>query len=665
MSGVSLVFTNPNGFVYRTTALSIMFYDFTDVTYGSGLNGKAVGATQSHPAMGLMNGGHVFGNTSGNADLGNDNAGFVGNMGELIVYGSGAVTGVERNKIDAYLAIKYGVILDTSRNYINAAGDTVWNKVVNKIHYHNVAGLARENISDLYQKQARSQEVNTNDQVRITLGAEQTTNQLNTNTLVNSDFMLWGDNGKVQAMSNVASTYETFTYNGNSDNRRMTRVWEVRNRGVGEAVRLAFPTASVGTTTLTNDGSCSKYVIIYAADSDFTTNVVAAPLITDATLYRTGDRSFPQGTSYFTFAKVKETAPGYVIVPDTSLPVPFTDICKTGVWKYYYFDAAKTQKAFAINFNGNTEPTISGNITYNAPHYTQTDGTFTSKIMGRLTEILPAGGSYTVNGGLQVRIYFDSTELLSSLVPSPTATTWFKHPGDAAAVLAAQTSSTITGATFLTPASSGEEDAQDYVQFNGIQSFSTFSFVSTNASAPLPISLLRFSAVASNNTALINWVVDNKQPLQNFEVQHSANGQIWKTLGLVNPDANPVTATSEYSFTDRTPVEGANLYRLKLMNFNGSAEYSEIRRLIFGKLAPAVSVYPNPANDVVTITGLAGTGYTLKLTNTTGQTVRTMTVAVGQETVQIKLDGLADGVYNINLTNAQGSTSSYRVVKGK
>ncbi|HTN36728.1 MAG TPA: T9SS type A sorting domain-containing protein [Arachidicoccus sp.] len=295
-------FANPGGINFATNSPSIMYHKFNYNYVSKGLNGATNGtAAQSGPYQ-VVDGGFVFGSTvfSGN---GADNRSFKGDLGETIIYGAGNITPEERNRVDAYLAIKYGVTLDKAESYLTSASSVVWDKDADNGFYNNVAGIGRDDLSDLYQKQSRSQITNNaNDQLTVGLGDILATNNDNTQTLNNGQFLVWGDNGKTEAMNNVATTYTLLTYNA-SDVRRMNRIWKARATNAVASVKLRFPVASVGTTTFPVDGT-SQYVIIFASDSAMTGNITVSPLTANGSVYDVM-HSFPVGASYFSFGKIQ------------------------------------------------------------------------------------------------------------------------------------------------------------------------------------------------------------------------------------------------------------------------------------------------------------------------------------------------------------------------
>ena len=124
-----------------------------------------------------------------------------------------------RNRIMSYLAIKYGITLGvngTSQDYVNSNGDLIWDidtgVPVNDVFNHDIAGIGRDDDSDLLQKQSRSvnkligqdpnPEPDQNEFYRsqgvLTMGISSIydTNNLNPSSdLEDREFLVWGNNG--------------------------------------------------------------------------------------------------------------------------------------------------------------------------------------------------------------------------------------------------------------------------------------------------------------------------------------------------------------------------------------------------------------------------------------------------------------------------------------
>ena len=122
-------------------------------------------------------------------ELGTD---FSGLIAEFIVYEK-ILKEKEKSKIESYLAIKYGITLQS--DYVNSKGKKVWDKVNESDYSNDIAGIARDDKSSLYQKQSYSgTEPN---QLTIAVNNIAEDNSLNQGKLNNLDYLIWGNNGEV------------------------------------------------------------------------------------------------------------------------------------------------------------------------------------------------------------------------------------------------------------------------------------------------------------------------------------------------------------------------------------------------------------------------------------------------------------------------------------
>lgn len=79
------------------------------------------------------------------------------NIAEIIVYNT-ALTTAQKNQVESYLAIKYGITLDqsTPTNYLGSNGTILWNATSAGVFQNNIAGIARDDLSTLSQLRSQS-----------------------------------------------------------------------------------------------------------------------------------------------------------------------------------------------------------------------------------------------------------------------------------------------------------------------------------------------------------------------------------------------------------------------------------------------------------------------------------------------------------------------------
>jgi hypothetical protein len=134
---------------------------------------------------------------------------YAGEIMEVIVLsraGKLSIDAAELQKIQTYLAIKYGLSLNPDAgDWINSAGAPVWDTTSEPAYNNNIFGIGRDDASGLYQKQSRSVE---DDNLTVYVGQLETLNRNNTGTLADKQYIILGSNGSTtpEAVSISAGT---------------------------------------------------------------------------------------------------------------------------------------------------------------------------------------------------------------------------------------------------------------------------------------------------------------------------------------------------------------------------------------------------------------------------------------------------------------------------
>lgn len=184
---------------------------------------------------------------------------------------------------------------------------------------------------------------------------------------------------------------------------------------------------------------------------------------------------------------------------------------------------------------------------------------------------------------------------------------------------------------------------------------------------PLPVTLVGFTGQRMGNNALLQWqVMDEVNVLQyDLEVARSAEdlqaGRFIKIGQLVSRGNS--ASLQQYSFTDtEADKRGIRYYRLKMIDKNGSFNYSPVRPVIFAD--PITwQVYPNPSTGIFHITYQLNTSEQLEaqLYDSKGRLVQQHTKegTGGWQKFTIDLSGptYANGVYLLNIKTGEQQRS--------
>ncbi|WP_179345842.1 LamG-like jellyroll fold domain-containing protein [Winogradskyella ursingii] len=199
------------------------------------------------------------------------NGSFDGRIAEVITYSNtnnDASLTQERNRIQSYLGIKYGITLGvngTSQDYVDSDGSVIWDQSANIGYNYDIAGIGRDDISELNQKQSSS--VNDATDVSgpiegiLTIGLTDIYNtnkenkDVNATTFDNKEFLMWGNNG---ADLNLAASTVTVNMSAgitpalttNVTFTAMQRVWKVvENGGDIPEVKVRIPQTAIRNIT--------------------------------------------------------------------------------------------------------------------------------------------------------------------------------------------------------------------------------------------------------------------------------------------------------------------------------------------------------------------------------------------------------------------------------
>jgi hypothetical protein len=143
--------------------------------------------------------------------------------------------------------------------------------------------------------------------------------------------------------------------------------------------------------------------------------------------------------------------------------------------------------------------------------------------------------------------------------------------------------------------------------------------------APLPLELTSFSAMAESCAVSLRWESAFESQLGTYEMERSADGQRWESVGTMAAENKPVS--QRYSYTDRSAPQGNLMYRLRIHDLNGTQRYSQVAaaRLACGGDAAPLSFMPNPASGTVRCNlgtqPLPGSHVQLVLSDITGRRV--------------------------------------------
>jgi hypothetical protein len=186
-----------------------------------------------------------------------------------------------------------------------------------------------------------------------------------------------------------------------------------------------------------------------------------------------------------------------------------------------------------------------------------------------------------------------------------------------------------------------------------------------HAATTLPVTLTDFVAEAASNGVVLNWKTASEEKFNGFEVEHRTDNSDFKAINGAFISGGKNT----YSYTHNSPVNGNNYYRLKMVDQDGTFEYSDIEVVQYGLANTDVKIqcYPNPVTEQLNIGFNASTAgeAIISLQDLQGRTISQTKVnaASGDNQAVINTSSLNKGVYLVSISLNGKVLGSQKVVK--
>jgi hypothetical protein len=175
--------------------------------------------------------------------------------------------------------------------------------------------------------------------------------------------------------------------------------------------------------------------------------------------------------------------------------------------------------------------------------------------------------------------------------------------------------------------------------------------VSAKTFQPLPAFLSSFKATYLSPIINLNWVALQEINLNAYNVEWSTDAINFTTIAVIVAKGNATNnQLVQYNFQHKNFTE-QNYYRLKMMDNNGTYQYSSVIPVSTTK-SRNIQVYPNPANDFLTIQidKPINTAIEMSVIDATGKPL--MQVKFAEAKYQLNVKNLATGLYTLQLIEA-------------
>lgn len=147
------------------------------------------------------------------------------------------------------------------------------------------------------------------------------------------------------------------------------------------------------------------------------------------------------------------------------------------------------------------------------------------------------------------------------------------------------------------------------------------------------------TAVHNGKETLLEWSVADQVDSDYFRVEHAgAADQTFRPIGQLAASGN-LTGEASFAYVDENPVAGTHYYRIRQFDYDGQNSLSTVATV---QVAAGFSIFPNPANDNLSLSGLPEQGAEVELRDLNGRVVTRQWLG-NQERVSVA--NLPAGIY--------------------
>ena len=191
-------------------------------------------------------------------------------------------------------------------------------------------------------------------------------------------------------------------------------------------------------------------------------------------------------------------------------------------------------------------------------------------------------------------------------------------------------------------------------------SFSAFgAFVVADIGVALPVKFGSIKAYEKLTGIQLDWKVYSENKVRNYEIERSADGRSFTTVGSL-PALYNNTSDGDYGFFDANPLPGISFYRIKNNDLDGKSAYSIVVRVNRNKAIKGLSLYPNPVlNRIVSLQGsdLDRGNYKISIFGANGQEIYKQQIKHSGGTISQTIElpsTIGKGVYVFSVRDENG-----------
>ena len=187
-----------------------------------------------------------------------------------------------------------------------------------------------------------------------------------------------------------------------------------------------------------------------------------------------------------------------------------------------------------------------------------------------------------------------------------------------------------------------------------------YAFLIWQCTGVIPVTITDFVASKQNESVLLKWYATFETSFRQYDIERSTDAIHFNKIA-----SEAGRNLANYSFTDNKLPSGSIVYyRLKMIDIDGSFNYSKTIAIRLNNNFSNALVYPNPTMGTlqITLTEAIASNTTLIVTDVTGRVVKQKNIMKGVFSINLEAQSLTNGRYFIKINDGKSLINQSFVV---
>lgn len=172
----------------------------------------------------------------------------------------------------------------------------------------------------------------------------------------------------------------------------------------------------------------------------------------------------------------------------------------------------------------------------------------------------------------------------------------------------------------------------------------------TNSCTPLPVQFASFTAWRNKENVMLKWVTATELNNKGFYIERKSGNGEWQVMGYIASQAANGNSNENlfYNYTDFNNLKAVSQYRIRQVDLDNKASYSDIRLVKGLEQTGNVVVFPNPSPDGqlnIVLDNIEG-GATIRLIDMNGRVVKEW---INVTTNKLNINYVSSGMYTLRV----------------